>query len=298
MTFFYVAAGIGLLILARSGILWGGAQTRAHPVAAMESEDPFPLHSPRINALSLPAAFAVAWLAGACSQGVLPYGAGSLFHELGHALAAWATGSFAIPVPFLTIAWPGISPLAILLWQGACALAVRRGLRERSLDWTAAGLSAAAIQLALVAGLSEKTRLMCFIFGGSAGEIVLSAATAMLFYHDVSTRLRWDFWRWPLLLLAAAGFLQTAAFWSSARGDADRALGKSTEYLDGRPISRSGSSVHDAPRLILEHGWAAEELVDAYAFLAGASTLGIAGHYLWFLIPARKKEPEVPAQLP
>lgn len=194
---------------------------------------------------------------------------GMPFHELGHATASWLNGRFAIPLPFFTF-WREERSLSLtlLLLVGSAASAWYFGEKEepaaRVGSWVVGGLVALAWLL-----LSPPRALEAQILGGFLGEILLAALPLSLYFVRAPAELRWDFWRFFVVLPASLSFSHALVLWTHARSD--------------RSVLPWGSAIGsesdgDLNRLVREFGWTEDGLVALFegtAALAAALLLGI-----------------------
>lgn len=235
----------------------------AAPAVTVDPDVPeFAFLSVPQTALALPVALGVAWLLRASGvAGMVLGGARIPLHELGHALAAWFCGFSAVPIPF-GMTWLG-DARAVSMWLllavslGAAAWRLYRA-EERA--W--AGLFAALLVLQQFTtwATSDSTRRLLITFGGSAGELLLSATLIALFHARMPARLRWDQARWIALFVGAFILLNQTLLWRGARLDHELIPWGSVMGEDG-----------DMQRLERDHGWAPSRIALRYAAFAHAS---------------------------
>lgn len=254
---------------------------RAPAAAPVDPDVPdFASLSLRQSALALPSALGVAWLLRASGvAGLVLGGARIPLHELGHALAAWFCGFSAVPIPF-GMTWLG-DARAVSVWL---LLAVGLGaagwrlFRAGERAW--AGLFAALLALQQVAtwATADSTRRLLITFGGSAGELLLSAALIALFHARLPARLRWDQARWIALFVGAFILVNQTALWREARLNHELIPWGSVMGEDG-----------DMQRLERDHGWAPSRIAMRYAALAHASCALAAAAWLASLAAAWRR---------
>jgi hypothetical protein len=235
---------------------------------------------PRADRWAVPVAFALAWPLNAVGLGLIPI---LFYHEFGHAMAAWLCGrwAFAIPIAGLTFHGRERSWIVTAGLVSALGWLLKRSWEEEDygqLVVSTAGLLAMA-DLAFLVPTKEQEAFI--IYGGCAGELFLAALVVVAFYWRVAPRLRWDFWRYPLLLTATCTFLHRAAFWGEAAAAPD-------QRMMGEKIATSRESDQDWVRLVKDHGWTSQEIADRYVALARACGGAIALHYLWFALVGRR----------
>lgn len=222
---------------------------------------------PWVDVLALPVALLASLLVGSTTLGsllLLPFQI--QFHELGHALVAWLSGRAALPLPFGFTFWKeerslltGCSVVFLLglLWLNA--------LREKRPFGAllGAGLSVAFVVLALL--LSAARSIELILLGGLAGELVLTSLVMVAFYFPLPDRLRWDFFRFVLLVPASGCWLAALRLWFGVwRGTRALPMG-SILGVDG---------TGDLDRLMAEYGHDPRSLSAGYGELA-LWTLGL-----------------------
>jgi hypothetical protein len=95
------------------------------------------------------------------------------------------------------------------------------------------------------------------IFAGQARAIVLPALVMLAFYQPLGWR--WDFWRYPVVVVAAVGFVHALFLWVGvARG--------TTVMLHGSAVGDDAEG--DMERLVREFSWTTASLARSYVALA------------------------------
>lgn len=245
------------------------------------------------NTLALPLAFLAGWVLKG-SWWMFGFFFYVTCHELGHSLVAWMGGYWSFPV-IVGIAL--VSPEPSYLVTGAMLLLLGWGL------WTAAVSNGVQFFL-LCACLAAGTVYLSFFastgqwqswmhFGGTAGEFVLPTLLILAFYHRFPDRLRWDFFRYPLLLAAMCSLVASAQRWHEVRGDPENRI------LWGKPISQSRDTDNDWVKLVRESGWTPQQIADSYANLGLACSGAVVMYYIWFLgkAPRRPEDAEAAAAI-
>jgi hypothetical protein len=242
---------------------------------------------PWVDVLAIPVALLCSLLFGSTTLGsllLLPFQI--QFHELGHASVAWLSGRAALPLPFGFTFWKEERSL----FTGSCvvfllALLLVYAVREKRPFGVLLGgfLSAAFVALALVLSVDASRELI--LLGGLSGELVLTSLAMVAFYFRLPDRLRWDFFRFLLLLPASGCWLAALRLWFGVwRGT--RALPM------GSIIGTDGSG--DLDRLIAEYGHDERSIAAGYGELS-LWTVGLvllvytvfALRAWWHLRPAR-----------
>jgi hypothetical protein len=210
----------------------------------------------------------------------LLFGVNIWIHECGHATIAWLGGYRAIPLPF---GWTNIGNekslfvyvgvltlLALLFWTGhkegkrwPMVLAGILGLVQFCMTWT----------------ISENTFYMLFSFGGIGGEFYLSTLLIVSFYWPLPAKWRWDFYRYPTLLLAGFTLLGALQRW--------RQIKSGVQAIPwGTMLGGSGDAGGDMNQLV-DHGWSDQRIVDCYNSLGGLCVMAIVSVYAYFFLKQR-----------
>ncbi|MDB4976684.1 MAG: hypothetical protein JWN48_5025 [Myxococcaceae bacterium] len=207
------------------------------------------------------------------------------FHELGHALLAWLSARAALPLPFGFTFWREQQSV----FTGACMVFLLGvlffgALRERRpFGAVLAGLLLLAF-VVLTFVIPAATSLMLLLLAGLAGELVLTSLTIIAFYFPLPDRVRWDFFRFVLLVPAVACWLSSALqWWRIAEGQ---------EALPtGSILGTAGDGSGDLDRLLAQYDFSEASLTVLYVRLAQltlgclALTYGVfawrAVHKLW-----------------
>ena len=234
----------------------------------------------RIRAWAIPSALCCAFLLVSTGPGraLVRIFFSMWVHELGHAMAAWLCGVFAVPGPWRTLTASGRSPLfASLLSAALIYAAVRSWLTDRR---RAAALGAALLllQLActLLPGLHAATQLI--VFAGDGGCLVLGALLMASLYAPAEGAIRRGWLRWGFLVIGAGAFADVFEQWWAARTDPDRIPFGMNE----------GVGLSDPSVLSDQYGWSASLLVHRYVALGCACLLALACLYAAALSRARR----------
>jgi hypothetical protein len=180
---------------------------------------------------------------------------GMWLHEFGHAIAAWLTGRWALPMPWLTFSFDRNIVVSILMFGGAAAL-IRFGRQHASMTTMALG---GVVLLATLLGhvVPSSFQEPFVTFGGSAGAMVLGALVSCGFLVRSQLRLFQGGLRWGWLMIGSASWVDATREWWECKTDfALIPFGT----LDGRPT--------DASRLVDEFGWGAGAMVNRFLLVA------------------------------
>jgi hypothetical protein len=202
-----------------------------------------------------------------------------VLHESGHAITAWLTGRWAVPLLWVTPhgqerSW-GIVLLvtAAILFGGFLAWKLERP------GWLLA--AAALLVLQLVAMTSPAEAMI--IFFGDGGALVLATLLMATFYAPRESRLykSWGL-RWGLLAIGALSFMHVFLMW---RGP-----------LEDLPFGEiEGVNLSDPSLLTEMYGWTVLQMVDRYVRLGTFCLLALLALYIWGLVSAYLESRRSPA---
>ena len=239
--------------------------------ALTAEEDEAPASATRLWAF--PVAFLAAW--GLVSTGPGAFIGSTCFgmwlHELGHALAAWLCGQWAVPLPWFTFTF-GRNPLVSVLVFGGAAGLLWSGRQRQAPALLAAG---GALALAGAVGhlLPPRTQELVFVFGGAAGAMLLGALVASAFLLPPGGRALQGGLRWGWLAIGAISWADATHLWVLARRD-----------VANLPFGLEDGTESDATKLVERFHWAEDALVARHLAVA-ALALGLAllawGVVLW-----------------
>ncbi len=181
-------------------------------------------------------------------------------HELGHAVAAWLTGRFAVPGPWFT-------PMADeRSWVFAVLLSA--GLAVAAWKISRAFLVVLAVQVVCTL-LPPPAAEVFILFAGDGGAMVFGTALMLAMFVPPESRLHRL--RWGLLVIGSAAFVDVFSVWWGARSD-----------IDLIPFGHNeGMGLSDPSRLTEDHGWAVRSLVNRYVFLGAACLVVLTGVNVW-----------------
>jgi hypothetical protein len=238
------------------------------PTGVREARDGFE----RWRLWAFPVAFAILWLlSGTRLGGLLRVFFGMWLHELGHALMAWGCGRWAVPLPWVTVAFERSWLVSLVVFGGALTLAVWSARRARLGLAVVAGVVLVAAAVGHL--LSPRAQQAVFAFGGDAGAMVLGAALACGFLVRASHPLFREGLRLGWLVIGSASWADATRTWWTARWDvAEIPFGVESFGFGGD----GGGMPSDASRLVDECGWDAHVMVTRFLVVAGLSLLGCA----------------------
>jgi hypothetical protein len=199
------------------------------------------------------------------------------FHELGHAIVAWLGGFIAVPLPFFTtVPREDRSVVVILVVLGMIgAIAYEAGKRRL---WALVGFAGALalVEVLLTFMLNPAQSTQWWIFAGQGGAIVLPTLVMLAFYQRIGWR--WDFWRYPVVLLAAIGFVHAMFVWVG--------VARRTAVMPhGSAVGQESEG--DMERLVRTYGWTRESLARTYLFVGLACLASLVVAYVVYWRRAR-----------
>ncbi len=193
-------------------------------------------------------------------------------HELGHATVAWLSGYRATPLPF---GWTNVSEdkspivygcflilLLILFWSG---------WREKKRWAMFVAMALAVVQFYMTWLMPEYNYHLWLYFGGVGGEIYLSTLMIVGFYFPLPDKFRWDFWRYPVLLMATYTFAESFGMWHQIK--------TGTETIPwGTMLGGQGDAGGDMNNL-RGFGWSDTQIINTYSYLGNVCLLMLMGVY-------------------
>ncbi len=250
-------------------------------LATQSSYQPrLPFGVPIVRVAALPIAFLIGLvLSNSPRLMIVVFPMQLTLHEFGHTIAAWLSGRMAVPVLIAAQTWVGgeRSVLVILGLAASLGFLGWLAIKERKPFTMAAVILFLLAQLFLTFVATADQSEMWDVFAGLGGEILLSTLIIVAFYYPAPDRLRWDFWRYILLVPAAIVFCSNYLLWLKVRRD--------PSYMPmGAAVGPNSNG--DLNRLIGDWGWSVEQISTSYLSLATFCGLIIAGHYVFFLVRA------------
>ena len=232
--------------------------------------------------------FCVAALPGALALGVLFHwltpGLQRIFfgmpvHELGHAVTAWLCGFFAVPTLWKTVIAESRGFAAPVILFGAILFGAYRAWSAQKWLYVALLAALAVVQASGTFVVSEETATMLVVFGGDGMGMVVGGALMGAFFFGKRSELYRGSLRWGLLVIGAAGFVDTFGTWWMAQWN-----------VDVIPFGENeGSGLSDPLRLVEDFGWSTHALVRRYVAVGAATLVALAVVYAWGVQRAREK---------
>jgi hypothetical protein len=223
----------------------------------------------KYRALALPLALLIGrWMVGTGLRMPISMLA-MVLHESGHAITAWLTGRWAVPMLWVTYhgeerSWPFVLILmSSIVFGGFLAWKAER--------WGWVCIAGAVLFVQLIF-LSAPNPGALIIFGGDGGALVLATILMAAFYapRDSALYKSWGL-RWGLLAIAAPAFMLVFRTWSGP--------------IEDIPFGEiEGVNLSDPSLLTVMYGWSVTQLIDRYIRLAIVCLVVLLALYLWGLV--------------
>lgn len=223
----------------------------------------------KYRALALPLALLVArW---AVSTGLnLPAGMlAMVLHESGHAITAWLTGRWAVPLLWVTLHGDERSWFVVLLLLCAIGGGGFVAWKMERWGWVCAAGAMLCVQFIFL-GLPHPGAAI--VFGGDGGALVLGTILMATFYAPRESALykRWGL-RWGLLVIGALSFMHVFRTWSGT--------------IEDIPFGEiEGVNLSDPSLLTEMYGGSVAQLVERYQRLGTVCLVALLALYVWGLI--------------
>jgi len=193
-----------------------------------------------------------------------------VLHESGHAITAWLTGRWAVPLLWVTPHGQERSWAIILLVTAAILFTGFLAWKMERPGWL---LAAGALLVLQLVALSSPAEAM-IVFFGDGGALVLATILMATFYAPRESALykNWGL-RWGLLVIGALSFMHVFLMW---RGP-----------LEDLPFGEiEGVNLSDPSLLTEMYGWTVLQMVDRYVRLGTVCLVALLGLYVWGLVSA------------
>jgi hypothetical protein len=225
----------------------------------------------KYRAVALPVALLVGrWMVGTGLR--MPIGMlAMVLHETGHAITAWLTGRWAVPMLWVTMHGEERSwPLVLILMS---AIVFGGFLAWKAKRWGWVCIAGAVLLLQLIM-LSAPHPGALIVFGGDGGALVLATILMATFYapRESAFYQNWGL-RWGLLVIGAPTFMLVFRTW--------------TGPIEDLPFGEiEGVNLSDPSLLTEMYGWSVTQLIDRYIRLATVCLVVLLALYLWGLLSA------------
>ncbi|HTZ47903.1 MAG TPA: hypothetical protein VMH20_09945 [Verrucomicrobiae bacterium] len=219
------------------------------------------------RALALPVALIAARLITGTGLRMAAAMLAMVLHESGHAITAWLTGRWAVPLLWVTPHGEERSWMIVLFLAAAILFGGYQAWKARRWGW----LCAAAAALVLQRIVLNMPAGALIIFWGDGGAMVLATMLMACFYAPRESWLdrSWGL-RWGLLGIGALSFMHVFRIW--------------TGPLENIPFGEIEGVGPSDPSLLTEmYGWSVTQLVDRYVRLGTVCLVFLGGLYVWGL---------------
>jgi hypothetical protein len=193
-----------------------------------------------------------------------------VLHESGHAITAWLTGRWAVPLLWVTPHGQERSWGIVLLVTAAILFAGFLAWKMERPGWLLAAGALLVLQLIVLSLPAEAL----IVFFGDGGAMVLATILMATFYAPRESRLykSWGL-RWGLLVIGALSFMHVFLMW--------------TGPLENLPFGEiEGVNLSDPSLLTEMYGWTVLQMVDRYVRLGTFCLLALLALYIWGLVSA------------
>jgi hypothetical protein len=239
------------------------------PSAALRARNDA-LRELKYRVLALPLALIVARVAMGTGLRTAAGLLAMVLHESGHAITAWLTGRWAVPMLWVTMHgeerswWIVLALTAGIVFGGFLAWKAQRW------GWVCAAGAMLILQLVILKLPAEAL----IVFGGDGGAMVLATILMATFYAPRESALyrNWGL-RWGLLVIGALTFMHVFRLWSGP-------------YEDIPFGEIEGVNLSDPSLLTEMYGWSVTQLVDRYLRLATVCLVALLALYIWGLVSA------------
>ncbi len=251
-------------------------QTAAGPSTA-SSAQPFmreedSVRELKYRALALPAALIVArWMAGTLAGNLLSGMLAMVVHESGHAITAWLTGRWAIPMLWVTSHGPERSWVIVVFVTAVIGFGGFVAWKLERWGWVCVAGAVLLLQFIILTARMDESLI---VFGGDGGAMVLGTILMVTFYAPRESALRrsWGL-RWGLLVIGALAFMHVYRMWSGP--------------FENIPFGEiEGVNLSDPSLLTQMYGWSVAQLIDRYLLLARVCFVSLAALYVGGLFAA------------
>jgi hypothetical protein len=239
--------------------------------------------------LALPLALLAAYLLSGTGFVMVGGMLAMVLHETGHAITAWLSGRWAVPLLWVTYRGDNRSWSVVLIVTAAIGLAGFLAWKTRRWGLLCAAGGVFLLQ-AVIAIQPSFTQGSLIVFGGDGGALVLATLLMAAFYAPAGSWLRqsWGL-RWGFLAIGALSFFAVFRIWSGP--------------IEGIPFGEiEGVNLSDPGLLTETYGWSVTQLIHRYQLLAAVSLAALLAVYLWGLASAylvtRSTQQDNPASQP
>jgi len=224
----------------------------------------------KYRALALPLALLLARLLARTPFEIATAMLAMVLHESGHAITAWLTGRWAVPLLWVTPHGQERSWFIVVALSVAILFAGFYGWKTERWGWVGAAAAALLLQMIFLSLLAEPLIIFC----GDGGALALATLLMATFYAPRESSLhRARGLRWGLLVIGALSFMHVFLLW--------------TGPLEDIPFGEiEGVNLSDPSLLTEMYGWSVTQMVERYVRLGTICLVALLMLYLWGLVSA------------
>lgn len=229
--------------------------------------------------LALPLALILARLVASTGLRIAAAMLAMVLHESGHAIAAWLTGRWAVPLLWVTLHGEERSWCIVLGLTAGIVLGGFQAWKAERWGWVVAAGAVVILQLIVLCLPAGALIVFC----GDGGAMVLATVLMATFYAPRESALskNWGL-RCGLLVIGALSFMHVFLSW--------------TGRFEDIPFGEiEGVNLSDPSLLTEMYGWSVTQLVDRYVHLGTVCLLVLLELYVWGLLSAYLEIPPNPS---
>ena len=199
-------------------------------------------------------------------------------HEFGHSFVGWFSSRAATPLALGPgFAWTSTekdkSWVVFCCFVFLIGVVGYRALREKSRLLTVVSALLLLATLIFTFVLTDRQYRFVMSWSGIAGEFIFGALLCIGYHHPLPKKWRWDFFRFPALVIGAASLTDQTYKWLRIRA-------KKAEVPWGTGIWGAKDANGDMNRLLLNYGYGEPRLVRAYLSLAVVCWIAVIINYV------------------
>jgi hypothetical protein len=197
-----------------------------------------------------------------------------VLHESGHAITAWLTGRWAVPLLWVTPHGEQRSWAIVLLVTSVILFAGFLAWQAERPGWLFIAAAVLLLQLIVLTLPASIPPGSLIVFFGDGGALVLATILMASFYAPRNSFVykSWGL-RWGLLFIGAFAFMHVFLMWKGP--------------MEDLPFGEiEGVNLSDPSLLTEMYGWSALQLVDRYVRLGELCLFALLVLYLWGLVSA------------
>jgi len=220
------------------------------------------------RAAAVPAALLLAWLVTGTGLRLIAAMLAMVLHESGHAMTAWLTGRWAVPLLWVTPHGEERSWGIVLIVTAGIVIGGFLAWRAERWGWVCAAGGALLLQLTVLSLPAGQL----IVFFGDGGALVFATILMAAFYapRESAVARSWGL-RWGLLAIGALSFMHVFRTW--------------TGPIEDIPFGEiEGVNLSDPSLLTEMYGWPVPQLIERYVTFGTACLVVLAGLYVGGLV--------------